>query len=101
MTGFVVSIFPFRNRVSSKEAFEGLELDEGKPSRPVVRRPGGRKGAWLLGMWFVAQRERGHIPVNPNVFPASFLSSLRYLDKAKGGSQNTRALRRTPARPVL
>jgi hypothetical protein len=45
----IVSVFPFRNRVSSKEAFEGLELGEGKPSRPVLRGPGGRKAAWLLG----------------------------------------------------
>jgi hypothetical protein len=51
MTGFIVSVFPFRNRVSSKEAFEGLELGEGKPSRPVLRGPGGRKAAWLLGSW--------------------------------------------------
>jgi hypothetical protein len=49
MTGFIVSVFPFRNRVSSQEAFEGLELGEGKPSRPVLRGPGGRKAAWLLG----------------------------------------------------
>jgi hypothetical protein len=49
MTGFIVSVFSFRNRVSSKEAFEGLELGEGKPSRPVLRGPGGRKAAWLLG----------------------------------------------------
>jgi len=49
MTGFIVSVFPFRNRVSYKEAFEGLELGEGKPSRPVLRGPGGRKAAWLLG----------------------------------------------------
>jgi hypothetical protein len=49
MTGFIVSVVPFRNRVSSKEAFEGLELGEGKPSRPVLRGPGGRKAAWLLG----------------------------------------------------
>jgi hypothetical protein len=49
MTWFIVSVFPFRNRVSSKEAFEGLELGEGKPSRPVLRGPGGRKAAWLLG----------------------------------------------------
>ena len=48
MTGFIVSVFPFRNRVSSKEAFEGLELGEGKPSRPVLRGPGDRKAAWLL-----------------------------------------------------
>ncbi len=49
MTGFIVSVFPFRNRVSTKEAFEGLELGEGKLSRPVLRGPGGRKAAWLLG----------------------------------------------------
>src|ERR1700731_3295431 len=49
MTGFIVNVFPFRNRVSSPEAFEGLELGEGKPSRPVLRGPGGRKAAWLLG----------------------------------------------------
>jgi len=49
MTGFIVGVFSFRNRVSSKEAFEGFELREGKPSRPVLRGPGGRKAAWLLG----------------------------------------------------
>jgi hypothetical protein len=49
MTGFIVNVFPFRNRVSFKEAFEGLELGEGKLSRPVLRGPGGRKAAWLLG----------------------------------------------------
>src|SRR6266481_1940942 len=51
MTGFIVSVFPFRNRVSLLEAFEGLELGEGKPSRPVLRGPGGRKAAWLLGTY--------------------------------------------------
>ena len=51
MTGFIVSVFPFRNRVSTKEAFEGLELGEGKLSRPVLRGPGGRKAAWLLGSY--------------------------------------------------
>jgi hypothetical protein len=49
--GFIVSVFLFRNRVSSKEAFEGLELGEGKLSRAVLRGPGGRKAAWLLGTW--------------------------------------------------
>ena len=49
MTGFIVNVFPFLNRVSHQEAFEGLELGEGKPSRPVLRGPGGRKAAWLLG----------------------------------------------------
>jgi hypothetical protein len=55
MTGFIVSVFPFRNRVSPKEAFEGLELGEGKPSRPVLRGPGGRKAAWLLGSYQLAR----------------------------------------------
>src|SRR6266404_6267477 len=50
MTGIIVSVFPFRNRVSFMEAFEGLELGEGKLSRPVLRGPGGRKAAWLLGI---------------------------------------------------
>ena len=45
----IADVFPLRNRVSLKEAFEGLELGEGKPSRPVLRGPGGRKAAWLLG----------------------------------------------------
>jgi len=49
MTGFIVSVSPSRNRVSFEEAFEGLELGERKPSRPVLRGPGGRKTAWLLG----------------------------------------------------
>jgi hypothetical protein len=61
MTGFIVSVFPFRNRVSSKEAFEGLELGEGKPSRPVLRGPGGRKAAWLLGSYC-----NGHISEDDN-----------------------------------
>jgi hypothetical protein len=44
MTGFIVNDFPFRNRVSYKEAFEGLELGEGKPSRPVSERAGRSQG---------------------------------------------------------
>jgi len=52
MIGFMISIFPFRSRVSFQEAFEGLELGEGKLSRPVLRGPGGRKAAWLLGQSF-------------------------------------------------
>jgi len=48
MTGFIVSIFLFRNRVSPKEAFEGLEPGEGKLSRPVLRGLGSREAAWPL-----------------------------------------------------
>jgi hypothetical protein len=68
MTGFIVSAFPFRNRVSYKEAFEGLELGEGKPSRPVLRGPGGRKAAWLLGNHEVAAQlvKNPHLTQNPH-----------------------------------
>jgi hypothetical protein len=61
MTGFIVSVFPLRNRVSPKEAFEGLELGEGKPSRPVLRGPGDRKAAWLLGNWAVRRQVNDRI----------------------------------------
>jgi hypothetical protein len=37
MTGFTTSAFLSRNRVSLKEALEGLELCEGKLSRTVLR----------------------------------------------------------------
>jgi hypothetical protein len=67
MTGFIVSVFPFRNRVSSKEAFEVLELGEGKLSRPVLRGPGGRKAAWLLG----------HVP--RSAFPLDSTSAISAL----------------------
>jgi hypothetical protein len=66
MTGFIVSVFLFRNRVSSKEAFEGLELGEGKLSRSVLRGPGGRKAAWLLGTRKAGQA-RPHFQV-PEMF---------------------------------
>jgi len=48
MTGFIVCIFSFRNRVSPKEAFEGLEPGEGNLSRPVLRGLGSREAAWPL-----------------------------------------------------
>ncbi len=51
MTGFIVSVFPFRNRVSLKEALEWLELGEGRLSGPVLRGSGGRKAAWPLGSY--------------------------------------------------
>jgi hypothetical protein len=49
-TGFTANIFPYRNRVSPNEAFEGLEPDEAKVSRPVLRGPGPSNGARLLGV---------------------------------------------------
>jgi hypothetical protein len=49
-TGFIANIFPYRNRVSLKEAFEGLEPDEGKLSRPVLRGLAPSNGGRLLGV---------------------------------------------------
>ena len=48
MTGFIAYVFPYTNRVSFKEAFEALEPDDGKLSRPVLRGPGLSDGARLL-----------------------------------------------------
>jgi hypothetical protein len=48
-TGFIASIFPSRNRVSPKEAFEGPEPYDGKLSRPVLRGLAPSNGGWLLG----------------------------------------------------
>jgi hypothetical protein len=48
-TGFTANISPYRNRVSLKEAFEGLEPDDGKLSRTVLRGLGPSNGARLLG----------------------------------------------------
>jgi len=88
MTGFIVSVFPFRNRVSSKEAFEGLELGERKLSRPVLRGPGGRKVAWLLGSYsgqksdsrkrFAGGRSWGSPPRSP------FLDTFWFADNRSG-----------------
>ena len=49
VTWFIANIFPSRNRVSSIEAFEGLELGDGKLSRPVLRGLGSRESARPLG----------------------------------------------------
>ncbi len=50
MTGFIASIFLYPNRVSLKEAFEVLEPDDGKLSRPVLRGPGLSDGVRLLDL---------------------------------------------------
>ena len=47
--GFTASAFSYHHRVSLKEAFEGPEPDDGKPSRPVLRGPAPSNGGWLLG----------------------------------------------------
>jgi hypothetical protein len=48
VTGFIAYVFLSPNRVSLKEAFEVLEPDDGKPSRPVLRGPGLSDGVRLL-----------------------------------------------------
>src|ERR1035438_7699746 len=48
MTGFTACVFPYPNRVSPNEAFEVLEPDDGKLSRPVLRGPGPSNGIRLL-----------------------------------------------------
>ena len=48
-TGFTAYIFPYRSRVSLKEAFEGPEPDDGKLSRPVLRGLAPSNGGGLLG----------------------------------------------------
>jgi hypothetical protein len=48
MTGFIAYGFLYPNRVSFHEAFEVLEPDDGKLSRPVLRGPGPRNGVRLL-----------------------------------------------------
>ncbi len=49
MTGFTTSAFLSRNRVSPKEAFEGLELCERKLSCTVLRGLDGSNPVRLLG----------------------------------------------------
>ena len=48
MTEFIAYVFLYPNRVSFNEAFEVLEPDDGKLSRPVLRGPGPSDGARLL-----------------------------------------------------
>jgi len=49
-TGFTVSTFPSRSRVSLKEAFAVLEPCAGKLACTVLRGLGPSNGVWLLGI---------------------------------------------------
>src|SRR4029077_3958480 len=50
MTGFIAWVFLFPNRVSVRRRSEGLEPDDRKLSRPVLRGPGPSNGVRLLGL---------------------------------------------------
>ena len=50
MTGFIACVFLFPNRVSARRRFEGLEPDDGKLSRPVLRGLGSSNGVRPLGL---------------------------------------------------
>ena len=50
MTEFISYVFLYPNRVSFQEAFEALEPDDGKLSRPVLRGPGLSNGVRLLDL---------------------------------------------------
>ena len=61
MTGFIASEFLSRNRVSLKEAFEGLELCERKLSCTVLRGLDGSNPVRLLGYPLSTDSKRGHL----------------------------------------
>ena len=62
MTGFTACVFLFPNRVSPKEAFEVLEPDDGKLSRPVLRGLGPSNGVRLLGPYlFLGTSQLGEV----------------------------------------
>jgi hypothetical protein len=52
MTGFIAYVFLSLNRVSFQEAFEALEPDDGKLSRPVLRGPGLSNGVRPLDPYY-------------------------------------------------
>jgi hypothetical protein len=57
MTGFIASAFLSRNRVSPKEAFEGLEPCEGKLSCTVLRGLDGSNPVRLIDQPDGAQKQ--------------------------------------------
>jgi hypothetical protein len=57
MTGFIACVFLYPSRVPLNGAFEVLEPDDGKLSRPVLRGPNPGNGVRLLG--YVAARVCG------------------------------------------
>jgi hypothetical protein len=56
MTGFIACVFLSLNRFSLNGAFEVLEPDDGKLSRPVLRGPGLSNGVRLLDQLLMMMR---------------------------------------------
>jgi len=62
MTGFIAYVFLYPNRVSSQEALEVLEPDDGKLSRPVLRGPGLSNGVRPLDLPIpIKKMPAGHV----------------------------------------
>ena len=89
MTGSTAYVFLFPNCVSLNEAFEGLEPDDGKLSRPVLRGPGPSNGIRLL---------------DPSALRCFLRSSLTEVPSLHRGYPVSQVLRTPPppltARPV-
>jgi hypothetical protein len=87
MTGFIVGVFPFRNRVSFTEAFEGLQLGEGKTFTPSSERAGRPQGR--LATRYYRQEGSNKQPVSDKPQPEltlhrkQKLKSLARLDQSE------------------
>src|ERR1700732_3261321 len=93
MTGFIASAFLSRNRVSLKEAFEGLELCERKRSCTVLRGLDGSNPVRLLGLSGrsnMAARSENLQPLVPGQPWASGLQRHSVTDPHFPGSKNRR-----------
>src|SRR5258707_13008322 len=101
MTGFTVSAFLSRNRVSPKEAFEGLELCEGKLSCTVLRGLDGSNPVRPLGGTKhpprppdqTDARQEGLADHMPHLQPTHHIGGQFYLCRQRRASRPLRVLR--------
>src|ERR1700730_14835520 len=78
MIGFIASEFLSRNRVSLKEAFEGLELCEGKLSCTVLRGLDGSNPVRLLDLLIAPRTDRdGRLLAHPVLISDDWRQSER------------------------
>jgi hypothetical protein len=78
--------FCITRKVGARELspFEGLELGEGKPSRPVLRGPGGRKAVWLLGTYEDGAPKPNSVGSNSPALPVNVSSKDARLSGSSG-----------------